>query len=178
MNEKKNFFKETIKPIIVLVVICLLSSGLLGITNAVTAPIIKENELAAALKDRQDLLPEATGFTEIHYDGDHRVKSIHADDNGSGYIIVVEAGGYGGTVTTTAAIASDGSVISIRVGADTETKGLGSKVALESFTDNFIGHSLNDPAVSIISGATYSSKAVIESVVLALEVFDAVKGVN
>ena len=176
MNDKKNVFADTFKPIIVLVIICLVSSGLLGITNAVTAPIIKENELAAALKDRQDLLPDATGFTEILYEADHRVRSIHVDDGGSGYIILVEAGGYGGTVTTTVAITSDGSVLRIRVNADTETKGLGSKVALSSFTDSFIGYRLNDPGISIISGATYSSKAVIDSVVLALDVFEQIKG--
>ncbi len=175
MSEKKNVYSEIVKPIVVLVVICLVVSGLLGITNAITAPIIEQNKAAAALKDRQELLPNATGFTEVTYDDPH-VKSVHVDDGGTGMIVVVEMTGYGGIVTTTVAVDPDGNVLHLRINANTETKGVGTKVTLPAFMDQFIGLNSESKPISTITGATYSSKTVIDSVNLALKVFDSVKG--
>lgn len=175
MTEKKSFFSETVKPVLVLLVICLVVSVLLGVTNAVTAPIIQRNKEEQALRDRQELLPDAVGFTEYDYPDD-RVKGVHVDTGGSGMIVVVGMTGYGGIVTTTIAIDTAGSVLDIRVDAVTETKGIGSKVAESAFLDGFKGYNFESEPVDVIAGATYSSETVINSVTLALEVFKAVEG--
>lgn len=174
MTEKKSFFSETVKPVLVLVVICLVVSALLAVTNEITAPIIKQNAEEQALKDRQELLPDAVGFTEHTYPDD-RVKSVHVDTGGSGMIVVAGMTGYGGIVTTTVAIDMEGNVINMRVDASTETKGIGSKVADAAFTDKFVGYNAESGSVDIISGATYSSQTVIDSVNLALDAYKAVE---
>ncbi|MEG1476921.1 MAG: hypothetical protein RSC38_04225, partial [Oscillospiraceae bacterium] len=53
---------ETLRPVAVLSAICLITSLLLGVTNQITAPIIKENSAKAADAARTELLPDAKGF--------------------------------------------------------------------------------------------------------------------
>ena len=90
----KELFTETIKPVIVLLAICLVASALLGTINAITAPIIAENKEATATASRQELLPDATSFTKLECD-DERIESVYVDDGGSGYVITAGSAGYG-----------------------------------------------------------------------------------
>ena len=46
MEKKNTFWTEMARPVVVLVVICLVASALLGFTNAKTAPVIEENRPA------------------------------------------------------------------------------------------------------------------------------------
>ena len=43
MEKKNTFWTEMARPVVVLVVICLVASALLGFTNDKTAPVIEEN---------------------------------------------------------------------------------------------------------------------------------------
>ena len=61
----KNTWNDFVKPIVVLGVICLVTSLLLAVTNNVTAPIIAENAVKTANATRQALLPSADTFTEV-----------------------------------------------------------------------------------------------------------------
>ena len=56
---KGNTFQEMIKPLLVLVIICLVVSALLGFTHSVTAPIVEENERIAAEQTRKAVLAGA-----------------------------------------------------------------------------------------------------------------------
>ena len=176
MKPEKSFYKDIIKPVVVLLVICLSVSLILGVANAVTAPIIRENELAAALKNRQELLPDATGFTELDYSDNPQIRSVHSDDGGSGVIVVTEMPGYGGLIITTVAIDSNGQVLGLRIDSSTETKGIGTQVSGDRFMGGFIGKDRDTLSVDTITNATYSSRAVIDSVNAALRAFDEVKG--
>ena len=53
MEKKKTFWAEMARPVVVLVVICLVASALLGFTNAKTAPVIEENIRIEAEKTRK-----------------------------------------------------------------------------------------------------------------------------
>ena len=67
MEATKNntFWTDMLRPVVVLVVICLVASALLGFTNAQTEPIIEANKNAAAVAARRTALPAADGFEEI-----------------------------------------------------------------------------------------------------------------
>ncbi len=43
MEKKNTFWTEMARPVVVLVVICLVASALLGFTNAKPAPVIEED---------------------------------------------------------------------------------------------------------------------------------------
>ena len=63
MENKNSAFKEFISPILVLVVICFVTTFLLAFTYGVTAPIIAENTAKAASEARMELLPDADNFS-------------------------------------------------------------------------------------------------------------------
>ena len=65
MKTEKKAWNEFLKPIVVLVVICLVTSTLLAVTNSVTAPIIAEKAQGAAGEARRALLPDADKFVPV-----------------------------------------------------------------------------------------------------------------
>ena len=171
-----NTFQEMIKPLLVLVVICLVVSALLGFTNSVTAPIVEENERIAAEQTRRAVLAGAESFTEIECDAEALgITSAYKEDSGKGYVITAGRKGYGGQVVVTVGIDGSGKVVGLSANVSTETSGVGSKAGLPAYTDKYIGLSGSADGVDTISGATYSSTAVRNGVSAALAAYDAIK---
>ena len=174
--KQNNTFQEMIKPLLVLVVICLVVSALLGFTNSVTAPIVAENERIKAEETRQSVLPGAQSFTEIECDAEALgITSAYKEDSGKGYVITAGRKGYGGEVVVTVGIDASGKIVGLNANVSTETSGVGSKAGLPAYTDKYIGLSGNADGVDKISGATYSSTAVRNGVSAALAAYDAIK---
>ena len=87
MEKKNTFWTEMTRPVVVLVVICLVASALLGFTNAKTAPVIEENIRIEAEKPRKVVLPAASEFTELEVSEELKangVTGIFEGDNGTG----------------------------------------------------------------------------------------------
>ena len=174
--KQNNTFQEMIKPLLVLVVICLVVSALLGFTNSVTAPIVEENERIAAEQTRRAVLAGAESFTEIECDAEALgITSAYKEDSGKGYVITAGRKGYGGQVVVTVGIDGSGKVVGLSANVSTETSGVGSKAGLPAYTDKYIGLSGSADGVDTISGATYSSTAVRNGVSAALAAYDAIK---
>ena len=174
--KKGNTFQEMIKPLLVLVVICLVVSALLGFTHSVTAPIVEENERIAAEQTRKAVLAGAESFTEIDCDTEALgITSAYKEDSGKGYVITAARKGYGGNVIVTVGIDGSGKVVGLNANVSTETSGVGSKAGLPSYTDKYIGLSGSAAGVDTISNATYSSTAVRNGVSAALAAYDAIK---
>ena len=171
-----NTFQEMIKPLLVLVLICLVVSALLGFTNSVTAPIVEENERIAAEATRKAVLAGSGSFTEIECDAEALgITSAYKEDAGKGYVITASRKGYGGQVVVTVGIDGSGKVVGLSANVSTETSGVGSKAGLPAYTDKYIGLSGSAAGVDTISGATYSSTAVRNGVTAALAAYDAIK---
>ena len=173
---KNNTFQEMIRPLIVLVLICLAVSALLGFTNSVTAPIIEENKRTVAEQTRRSVLDGAQSFTEIECDTEALgITGAYREDSGKGYVITAEKKGYGGMVTVTVGLDSDGKIVGLSADVSTETSGVGSKAGREDYTSRFLGLTGDSAGVDKISGATYSSTAVKNSVDAALAAFAAIR---
>ena len=71
---KKHAF---LRPILVLTVICLVTSVLLALTNAVTAPIIAATERAAAEAAKREVLPGADTFEVLQVAGLPEIGRAH-----------------------------------------------------------------------------------------------------
>ena len=171
-----NTFQEMIKPLLVLLVICLVVSALLGFTHSVTAPIVEENERIAAEQTRKAVLAGAESFTEIDCDTEALgITSAYKEDSGKGYVITAGRKGYGGEVVVTVGIDGSGKVVGLSANVSTETSGVGSKAGLPAYTDKYIGLSGSADGVDTISGASYSSRAVRDGVNAALAAYDAIK---
>ena len=173
---KTNTFNEMIKPLLVLVCICLVVSALLGVTNSITAPIIEENARKVAEETRMAVLEGSKSFTEIECDTEALgITSAYKEDSGLGYVITAANKGYGGDVTVTVGLDAEGKVVGLSANVSTETSGVGSKAGLSTYTDKYLGLSGNCDSVDTISGATYSSTAVKTGVNAALAAFGKIK---
>ena len=156
---------------IVLGLIALIAGCALGLTNEVTAPVIKEQALASADEARRAVLPAATDFEEMAVDNDDIDYCYKGLANGEtiGYTAQITVKGYGGEIEVVVGVDNDGVITGINVGGDnfSETAGLGAKAKEPAFTDQFKG--LSAPLtlkgnVDSVSGASVSSGAVVNGV--------------
>ena len=124
---KNSNFETLVKPVIVLVVICIITSAALAFTNSVTAPIIEEQEIAAANAAYQAVLPEADSFTAVAFDTENVVDAVKAD-NGAGYCIKANGKGYGGAVPVVVGFDADGKIVGVQFMQNSESAGFGMKL--------------------------------------------------
>ena len=174
-------WNKIFKPIVVLVIICIVVTGALAATNGVTAPIIEEAKVAAENAARTELLPDAEGaFTPVEDVEVENVSAIYVADNGAGTIITSSAKGYGGDVVVMTAFNPDGTIKQIKVTEQAETKGIGSKVVdTPSYWENYQGLDASQPLVlnedvDAVTSATISSTALINAVNSAIEAYNAI----
>ena len=156
---------------IVIGLIALIAGCALGLTNEVTAPVIKEQALASADEARRAVLPAATDFEEMAVDNDDIDYCYKGLANGEtiGYTAQITVKGYGGEIEVVVGVDNDGVITGINVGGAnfSETAGLGAKTKEPAFTEQFKG--LSAPLtlkgnVDSVSGASVSSGAVVNGV--------------
>ena len=171
-EERKDFFK----PIVVLVTICLVISTALAFTNNMTAPVIQAEKQAAATAARQQVLPGADNFEKMTISGlPVTVTDVYIASNGTGYVFMLTAKGYGGDMELICGIGSDGKIVKCQTLSHSETSGLGSKTADEPFRNQFVGKDSSLDGVDTISGATISSKAYIGAIRDAFSAYELAK---
>ncbi len=174
-------WKDFGKPIVVLGVICLVTSLLLAVTNDVTAPIIEASAIRAANETRQALLPTAESFSEVTIPdaaANENVTEAYKASNGAGYVITARAKGYGGYVPVMVAFGEEGNIAAVKFLDNSETPGLGQKVKSDGFQGQFAGmeaepFGMGD--IEVLSGATFSSRAAVEAVNAAIDVYQSIE---
>lgn len=176
---KSNVMTDFVAPIAVLVIICVVMSGLLALTNGATEPIIKAAELEAQKAARMEVLPGADDFLQVEIDGlPEAVTEVYQASNGVGYTFSVTAQGYGGknTLKMAVGIDMDGKITGTKVLAHKETAGLGSKITSDAFQGQFSGKDRGLDGVDNITGATFSSNYFRAAIADAYTAFDLVNG--
>lgn len=171
-------FNESLKPVLVLVVVCLVASFLLAFTNDLTASVIEHNELIEAERTRQEVLPGSVEFEEIVCDtAALDIDSAYRETSGAGYVITSTHVGYGGgEVVVTVGLDNEGKVVGISANVSSQTSGIGSRAGERSYLDEYMGLSGSAEGVDIITNATRSSSAVKAGVNAALNAFNTIKG--
>lgn len=181
---KKNR-EDIIKPVGVLLAICIIIPLALSVTNKVTAKKIAELEAANSKKNMQSLI-DADNFEEC----ENGEITYYAAINGgktAAYIFTESSKGYGGDVSVMTAIKPDGTVAGVAIlDVSGETPGLGQNAAKESFFSQYIGlkkgvsvlkngAKAENNEVDAVTGATITSTAVTRAVNKALDDFEKVK---
>ncbi len=171
--------KEILKPVAVLVAICLIITAALAGVNALTKGPISANEAVAAEAAMAELIPDAE-YESVWGDGfqcEQAYAAVKGDDE-VGYIFTSSAIGYGGKIKVMTALDNEGTVLGIQVlSCDDETPGLGQNVKKSEFTDRFKGAS-DEARVDEVDGvtsATFSSRAVKKSIKMAMHDFNRIK---
>ena len=191
MENKNSAFKEYISPILVLVVICFVTTFLLAFTYGITAPIIAENTAKAASEARLELLPDADNFSPSDVqmyaleEGKVYATEVYTADNGAGMVVTVKTNSYGGVLTAMVGINKDGEVTGVKVTEHADTPGVGTKAHADDHLSQYVGLTeltsdqvKSDPSVQHVTGASVSSGAVHKAVYCALEQFKAMGGVK
>ena len=153
---------------LILAFICVVAAGLLAIVNALTGPKI----LAAALSEEQaalkEVMPLAAKVTAVKPDAAKEILYYKAFDRQGkliGFVFKASGKGYSSVIETLTGIFLDGKISAIKIISLNETPGLGMRVTEDNFTGQFSHqNSLNLSSVEAITGATISSRAVMDSV--------------
>ncbi len=164
--------KEMIRYGFILALICLVAAGLLAAVNALTRPKIAAQaqlEEQAALKE---VMPSAAKFIEVKPDANPDAsneilyyKALDNKDKLIGFVFKASGKGYSSVIETLAGIFLDEKISAIKVISANETPGSGDRVTKNKFRDQFNNqNSLDLSGVQAITGATISSRAVIDSV--------------
>ncbi|MBP3600237.1 MAG: FMN-binding protein [Clostridia bacterium] len=193
MNKIIELFKanknDIIKPVAVLLAICVIIPLALAVTNKVTKNRIEQLARSNEKETMLELI-KAEKFPEYAYsEGDiaFEYNVAKKDDEVLGYIFVTSAKGYGGDVSVMTAVGTDGKIIEIAItDASGETPGLGQNVKKEKFYSQYAGKSDGVTVVKngaggkdtvvAVTGATVSSRAVNKAVSQALEYYALVSG--
>jgi len=165
--------REMLKLGATLAVTCVIAAGAIaGVNDAVKGTIAENNRKEAILK-RQQVFPAAKEFEERTVDG--RAVFVAKDAGGAtlGLVVTFAPRGYAGPIGMTIGISPDGTVAGLAISKldQTETPGLGVKITLPAFRDQFRGKNADavrlkkdGGAVDAITAATISSRAVANGV--------------
>jgi electron transport complex protein RnfG len=156
--------KEMIRYGFVLAIICIIASGLLAGVNSLTKPKIIAQARAEEQSSLKEVMPQAENFEPIKSAEDIIYYKAY-DKNGKfmGVAFKASGKGYSSLIETMVGMLRDGTITAIKVLSQNETPGLGANVAEPPFASQF-SHKNNLDDVQAITGATISSKAVIDSV--------------
>ncbi len=171
--------KAILYPTVIMVLICLVVTAALAVTNKIT----KDKIEAINKQNSADAMRRVLSAKEYNEKDISGTKYYEASDgqNTVGYIFTLEEKGYGGTVSVMVGIGTEGSVKAVEVlDVSNETPGLGQNTANENFTKQFEGKSESltavkfgtkqqDSEIDAVASATITSKAVTKAVNEALD---------
>ncbi len=188
--------KDILTPTVSLFIICLVATLLLAVVNNVTFAKIQEQTAKAEAEARVAVLPDAKDFKEVKKGGNvDYYEGVDANGETVGYVFntVGESKGYGGAVSVTVGITTDGKITGIVPGdLSNETPGLGQNAGKAKWQAQFVGESgilqvvkdekaaadTSDGKINAITSATITSKAVTSAVNAAVEKFEEIGGAN
>jgi RnfABCDGE-type electron transport complex G subunit len=158
-----------LKLSITLTVVAILSASLLTYVHGVTAPIIAERQEREYRQALELFFPDFESFESEQYDNDYF--DLIYDQSGQlmGIMATVQQQGYDGAITYNLAIDGNGEILGLDIISHSETPGIGDVIVTDYFREQFVGKGFADPItagedVDIVSGATVSTAAVINSV--------------
>ena len=190
-----------VRDTLILTVITLIAGLLLGLVYQITKEPIAQQEESAKTEAYKAVFAEADSFEPI-VEAEDADLSAYLEQNGFsqsineimeakdasgevlGYAInITTPEGYGGDITFSLGVKTDGTLNGIEILIISETAGLGAKATEDEFKSQFIGKSANginytkngasnDTEIDALSGATITSNAVCEAVDSALAVYN------
>ena len=149
--------KKSVTSTLVLFAICAVMAILLALTNSITAPIIKQNQDAAANEALLEVMPNGEGFEKMDlssYELPATVTEVYKEAKG-GYVVTLTTTGYGSGFVIMCGVSADGTVTGTVCLASTETLG-----HEKTFGANFVGKdAAGVDATDTVSGATKTTQA-------------------
>ena len=163
--------KYILKLALILLLITAVVAGLLGLVNMLTADKIAENTAKKANEAMQTVLP-ASSYEKLDVSAEGISEAYKAE---KGYVIRLNAMGFGGAIDMMVGVDLSGAVTGISVISHGETASLGAECTRADWQSQFVGTSGNlqvtkdGGTIDALTGATVTSRAVTEAVNRAVE---------
>ena len=195
---------NAVKNVLCLTIITVVAGLGLGYVYDITKEPIAQMEENTKLKAYKAVFPDAADFSEADEslvakasanaspegtcDIDSAVVAEDASGGDMGYVInVTTHEGYGGDITISMGVDNAGTVKGIEILKISETAGLGMKATEDKFRDQFKDKAVtqfsytksgakSDFEIDAISGATITTKAVVDAVNTGLTFYSSIKG--
>jgi len=153
-------------PIIFITIVVFASVGLVTWTDSITKDKIEEQKEQEIQSMLEEMFPSMSEYT---FEDD--IYAIYSDGAGVGYAFLAVGKGYGGDIDILIGLEDETTIKGITIISQSETPGLGSRIAESSFASKFAGLNIGDVAlkqdggqIDAITGATISSGAVVDAV--------------
>ena len=158
-----------------LAVVSAVAGGLLAAVNNLTQDRINANALAEVMGSLETMFP-GTDYEEItdYTDETGLVTGVY-EAAGQGYLFQVASNGYKGPIQFVIGIDNNSTIVGYDVISNTETSGIGTRVAEDAFKNTVIGKTTGD-TIDTLSGATISSTAVVNGIDAAKAVYADLSG--
>ncbi|MEG8989069.1 FMN-binding protein [Ignavibacteria bacterium 4148-Me] len=167
--------KKTIKIIVVLTIIGIISGALLTKVNEWASPLIAANKKAETEKGIFLVQPDGKYYEKINTNDIEIYKVFDDNKNFIGYSLAFEGNGFQGKIRLMVGLSTDlNKITSLEILEQVETPGLGTKITEEPFKNQFKGlqtfpqinwikgKTPEEPnEIQTITGATISSKSVV-----------------
>ena len=178
--------KKNLAPTIVLGAICLVVALLLASVNLITRDVIVENDRVALMESLSGALPgeygdemtisdEMTAAAAAASSQKIEITHVYPELSGKGYVVTLlnKSGYTGKPIAITVGVKADGTIGRIIITDNPETK---ITKEISAYPAAFEGKSAEEiPAVDVVAGVTFSSKALRDSAAVALAVVRAIE---
>ena len=147
--------KKYVKSIGALTVICAVMAIILAMTNSITAPIIKENDSAAANEALLVVMPDGEGFEPVDISTVELPATVTAayKEASGGCVVQLLTSGYGPNMVIMCGVSAEGTVTGAVCLSSGETLGYE-----KTYGENMVGKTAEDvDSVDTISGATLTT---------------------
>ena len=148
---------KSVRSTLTLLCICAVMALLMAVTNTITAPVIEENQAAAANDALKVVMPNGEGFEKMDVSGytlPATVTKVYSEANG-GNVFELTTTGYSSGLVILCGVNADGTVSGATCLASSETLGYE-----KTFGENFIGKNMEGVGeVDTVSGATRTTGA-------------------
>jgi len=153
-------------PVILLTVVVAVSVTLLTFTDRLTREKIEYQREQKIHRMLFEIFPNMSQYTL-----ENDIYTIYSDGAKVGYAFIAIGKGYGGKIDILVGLEDETMIKGINIVSHLETPGLGARITESPFTNQFTGLDIANVAlrqdggqIDAITGATRSSRAVIEAV--------------
>lgn len=163
--------KYILKLALTLLLITAVVAGLLAFVNELTKDKIAENTARKANEAMQTVLPSGS-YEKIELTKDGITEAYKSEN---GYVVRLNANGFGGAIDMMVGVDLNGNVTGISVISHAETASLGAECTREDWRAQFVGATgglkvtKDGGTIDALTGATVTSRAVTEAVNRAVE---------
>lgn len=161
--------KDIVRLAVILMLICAVAAAALAGTHGFTTKVIAERQAEERRALLGEFIPDADTFEDPVEEDGYTLYVGKKAGQFAGIAAVFTEPGFKGGIQMMLGVNAQGEITALKIMSQSETPGLGARVAEPAFTSQYAGKKQTDPIeigtdIAAVSGATVSSRAVTSGV--------------